>query len=63
MVYIDLDTKSCISTVIGTGIPPPVGTGKSCKDTDPLKMGCISGIPDTYIVAGAFFLIMMMKKK
>jgi hypothetical protein len=94
MVYIDLDSQSCIGT-IGSGLPPPVQgyncdactvlvnqgkyattndcnigcttippvAGKVCKDSDPLKIGCISGIPDTYIVAGAFFLIMMMKKK
>ena len=43
----------------GTGCD--TGTvGKVCND--PLKIGCTSGIPNTYIVVGAFVFMMMMKK-
>lgn len=47
--------------ITGVGIPPPIGDGGMCND--PLKIGCISGIPDTFIMAGALALIVIMAKK
>ena len=43
---------TCGGTVNGTGI---------CND--PLKIGCTSGIPNTYIVAGVLFSIILLRNK
>jgi hypothetical protein len=59
----------CIPTLNGTfanltecrnsGCKEPVDT-KACND--PLKLGCTSGIPNSYLVGGALLFMMMMKK-
>ena len=59
MTYIDIDTKSCISTVIsGTG----AGTETTCND--PLNIGCAYGIPNTYTAVGVILLgIILLRNK
>jgi hypothetical protein len=42
---------------------PPVVDGGACKDKDPLKIGCIFGIPVTYIAGLGAIAYMVMKKK
>ena len=58
MTYIDLDTKSCISTVTsGTG----AGTETTCSD--PLNIGCTYGVPNTYAAAGVILLGIIILKQ
>jgi hypothetical protein len=58
MAYVDLDTKSCISTVTsGTG----AGTETTCND--PLNIGCTYDVPNTYAVAGAILLGIIILSK
>ena len=43
----------------GTGI---TGNGVTCKSKDPLKIGCIAGIPITYMIGLGFIAIILTKK-
>jgi hypothetical protein len=48
----------------GTNCATSSGTGSdTCKDKDPLKIGCIFGIPVTYIAGLGAIAYMVMKKK
>ena len=60
MAYIDLDTKVCLATV-GSGSGSGSGSSETCND--PLKIGCIFGIPDTYIAAAGVLVFIMAAKK
>lgn len=54
------DTACIFSTnVCGSGCGGVVGGG-ACSD--PLKLGCTYNIPNTYLAAGFFVLLMMLKK-
>lgn len=58
MTYIDLDTKSCISTVTS-------GTGTGTECNDPLNIGCTYNIPNSYtlIAVGTLLGIIYLKTK
>jgi hypothetical protein len=62
----EYDVNSCPGSVdrlnskCNSGTVPPV-VGKVCND--PMKWGCTYGIPNTYVIVGAFAFMMMMQKQ
>lgn len=47
-------------TVTNPPIDTPPDSKKTCKEKDPLKIGCIGNIPITYIIIVLMFMFMMM---
>jgi hypothetical protein len=58
-----INIVSYVNTTVSVTMPIAGGGGGTGTCSDPLNLGCMSGIPNTFILGGAVALIMMMKKK